>query len=366
MTAAGKKTVAVAMSGGVDSSVAAALLAREGSAAMGLTMKLWDCAEFAGLTAESGACCSPADAADAAGAAKRVGLDHCLVDMGDDFRRLVLEPFCREYAAGRTPSPCVGCNKLIKFGALAERARQIDCDTIATGHYARIERDESGTFHLLRGASRDRDQSYFLAALGQAELARARMPVGELGKEEVRAIAAELGLEVAEKPASQETCFAPDGDYSRVLARHAPEALEPGPLVDSSGRRLGEHRGIGRYTIGQRRGLGVAVGEAIYVISIDAAGRTVTVGPDEELYASGLEAGEVNWVTGQAPKEPLRCTVRVRHGGGETLSTIKGLPDGHVEVRFDEPVRAVAPGQWAAFYDGEEVLGGAVIDRALG
>ena len=354
------------MSGGVDSSVAAALVVRSGARVMGLTMKLWECAEFAASPAGSGACCSPADAADAARMAKKLGAEHALLDMAADFRKLVLEPFCREYAAGRTPNPCVRCNRILKFGALADRAAAAGFDFIATGHYARIRPDEeSGLFLLERGASRRRDQSYFLAALEQKQLARSRLPVGSLGKEEVRAAAAELGLAAAEKPASQDFCFAPDGGYEKALAKYAPEALEPGPLLDSSGRRLGEHRGIGRYTIGQRRGLGVAAGEPLYVSCIDAAERAVVVGPDRELYARGLSASEVNWIP-QEPAGAVRATVRVRHGGREVGAEVRPLAGRRAEVLFDEPVRAVAPGQFAAFYSGDRVLGGGFIDSALG
>jgi len=362
----GTDAVAVAMSGGVDSSVAAALSVRAGARVLGLTMKLWDCAEFAAVQAGSGACCSPADAADAARMAKRLGAEHALVDMSADFRRQVLEPFCREYAAGRTPNPCIRCNRILKFGALADRAAAAGFGILATGHYARIRPDEeSGLFFLERGASRRRDQSYFLAALDQKQLARSRLPVGALDKTEVRAAAAELGLAAAEKPDSQDFCFAPDGGYERALEKYAPEALEPGPLRDSSGKLLGEHRGIGRYTIGQRRGLGVAAGEPLYVSRIDAAERAVVVGPDRELYARGLAASEINWI----PREPvgaLRCTVRVRHGGREVAAEVRPLPGQRAEVWFEEPVRAVAPGQFAAFYSGDRVLGGGFIDSALG
>jgi tRNA-specific 2-thiouridylase len=329
-------------------------------------MKLWDCAEFAAAPAGSGACCSPADAADAARAAKKLGAEHVLVDMTEDFRKLVVEPFCREYAAGRTPNPCIRCNRILKFGALAGRAAAAGYDIIATGHYARIRPDEeSGLFVLERGTSRRRDQSYFLAGLEQAQLARSRLPVGELDKAEVRRTAAELGLAVAEKPDSQDICFAPDGNYEKALEKYAPEALEPGPLMDSSGRRLGEHRGIGRYTIGQRRGLGVAVGEPLFVTRIEPHGCTVVVGADRELYARGLVASEVNWI----PREPAaarRCTVRVRHGGREVGAEVRPLAGGRAEVSFDEPVRAVAPGQFAAFYSGDRVLGGGFIVSALG
>jgi tRNA-specific 2-thiouridylase len=370
------------MSGGVDSSVAAALLVQSGASVLGLTMKLWDCADFAAVPAGSGACCSPADAADAARAARKLGAEHALLDMREEFRKLVLEPFCREYAAGRTPNPCVRCNRLLKFGRLADRAAAAGYPALATGHYARVRREKgvrhllperpfggekvSDTFFsLLRGASRRRDQGYFLAALGQEQLARSRLPVGELGKEEVRKLAAELGLKVAAKPASQDFCFAPDGKYEKALSRYAPEALEPGPLLDSSGRRLGTHRGIGRYTIGQRRGLGVAAGRPLYVTAIRASERVVVVGPESELYARALVAAEVNWIP-RAPAGPVRCTVRVRHGGREVPAEVRPLEGSRAEVVFDEPVRAVAPGQFAAFYAGETVLGGGFIERAAG
>ena len=387
MSASGAESVAVAMSGGVDSSAAAALLVRSGARVLGLTMKLWDCAEFAAAAAGSGACCSPADAADAARTAKRLGAEHALVDLTGEFRRLVLEPFCREYAAGRTPNPCVNCNRLLKFGKLADRAAAAGYPALATGHYARVRPDPEGEkgvrnllcrapkgpfrqkvpdpfFSLLRGESRRRDQSYFLAGLSQEQLRRARLPVGGLGKEQVRAIAAELGLPAAAKRASQDFCFAPDGHYQQALARYAPEALEPGPLVDSSGRRLGTHRGIGRYTIGQRRGLGLAAGRPLYVCRILPGERAVVVGAERELYARGLLAAEVNWIP-RPPEGPARCTVRVRHGGREVGAEVRPTADGGAEAVFDEPVRAVAPGQYAVFYSGERVLGGGFIERAL-
>ena len=353
------------MSGGVDSSAAAALLAREGRTLLGVTMKLWDCALHASLPAGSGACCSPRDAADAARVAARLGMEHVLLDFADEFRSLILEPFCREYAAGRTPSPCIACNRLIKFGALRDRVRRSGYEVVATGHYARLQSRPDGGTSLLKGASPERDQSYFLSGLGREQLGAALFPVGDLaGKDEVRRLTAGLGLATSAKPSSQEFCFAPDGDYEKVLAGFAPEALEPGPLLDSSGRKLGEHRGIGRYTIGQRRGLGVATGSPLYVQRISAADRAGVVGPDEELYACGLLAEEVNWIASEAPGG-RRCTVRIRHTGRETACTLSENGDARLVVRFDEPVRAVAPGQWACFYEGEEVLGGGTIREAL-
>ncbi|MHC4916571.1 MAG: tRNA 2-thiouridine(34) synthase MnmA [Planctomycetota bacterium] len=353
------------MSGGVDSSAAAALLAGRGRPLLGVTMKLWDCALHASLPAGSGACCSPRDAADASRVAAKLGIDHLLLDLGDEFRRLVLEPFCREYAAGRTPSPCIACNRLVKFGALLERLRPAGCELVATGHYARLQEDAERGPALLRAASPERDQSYFLSGLSAGQLRAALFPVGALaGKDEVRRLTASLGLKTSAKPSSQEFCFAPDGDYEKVLARFAPEALEPGPLVDSSGRTLGEHGGIGRYTIGQRRGLGVATGHPLYVQSISAADRTVVVGPDEELFAAGLVAEDVNWIAAEQPAGK-RCTVRIRHTGSEIGCTLSAAGESRLEARFDAPVRAVAPGQWACFYDGERVLGGGTIRERL-
>ncbi len=359
--------IAVAMSGGVDSTAAAALLAGAGRDALGVTMKLWDCSLFAGLASGSGACCSPRDAADAARAAKSMGLDHVLVDMSDLFVEQVVKPFCRAYATGRTPSPCIGCNRTVKFGALFDRVAPAGCDIIATGHYARVACHETtGEYHLLRGISAERDQSYFLSALTPEQLSRTLFPVGDIaGKDKVRALVASHRLKISNKQASQEFCFAPDGNYERLLARYAPEALQPGPLIDSSGKKLGEHLGIGRYTIGQRRGLGVALGSPLYVLRIEAATNTVVVGPDAELLASGLMAEDLNWIGG-LPQEPLDCTVRVRHAGTETRSRVTPLPDACARVELDEPVRAIAPGQHAVFYQGQRVLGGGTISEALG
>jgi tRNA-uridine 2-sulfurtransferase len=366
LTSGKNHQIAVAMSGGVDSTAAAVLLADSGRRAMGVTMKLWDCALHADIAAGSGACCSPRDAADASRAAAQLGLEHILLDMSEVFVEQVVKPFCSEYAAGRTPSPCVRCNRSIKFGALFDRLRPAGCSLIATGHYARLSKDsDSGEIHLLRGASRERDQSYFLSALTPEQLARTLFPVGDVAsKDELRRLLADRGLKIAEKPSSQEFCFAPDGNYQRVLARFAPVALEPGPLLDSSGRKLGDHAGIGRYTIGQRRGLGVAVGEPLYVVKIEPASRTVIVGSDPELYAQGLLADELNWIAAP-PQGEMRCTVRVRHGGSETPCSVRLMEGARAEVSFDEPIRAIAPGQQAVFYDAERVLGGGTIVKAL-
>jgi tRNA-specific 2-thiouridylase len=357
--------VAVAMSGGADSTAAAALTARSGRRALGVTIKLWDSADFAGLPAGSGACSSPGAAAEAARSADRLGLDHVLVDLGEEFREQIIANFCAEYAAGRTPSPCVRCNRLIKFGALRPRIEKLGFEVIATGHYARREpAGAGGAVGLRRGACPPRDQSYFLAGLSGEQLWRAAFPVGEMTREDVHALLERENLAARNRPSSQEVCFAPDGDYRRVLARYAPAALEPGPLLDSSGKQLGRHRGIGLYTIGQRRGLGVATGRPLYVQRIDAAERAVIVGPDEELLTGGLEAGEFNWI-GQPPSSPLECSARVRSSGAEIPARVEPLGARRAAVRFDRPVRAVAPGQWVCLYDGERVLGGGTIERAL-
>jgi tRNA-specific 2-thiouridylase len=353
------------MSGGVDSTAAAALLVRSGQPALGVTIRMWDCAGFAGRPAGSGVCCSPRDAADAARACRQLGIEHFLVNLTEEFSRLVVEPFCREYAAGRTPNPCVRCNRLIKFGELAGRVRTLGCSALATGHYARLQHLPDGSIHLLRGDSPDRDQSYFLSALTQEQLAFTQFPVGDMDKPAIRELVAALGLPAAAKPASQEFCFAPDGAYDRVLQRYAPEALEPGPLLDTSGRKLGVHAGIGRYTVGQRRGLGVATGEPLYVLAILPAERAVVVGPEAGLMAWGLQAQGMNWI-GEAPAHGTACTARVRHGGREVPATVTPLQGEGARVHFANPVRAVAPGQQVALYLGRRVLGGGVIASSIG
>lgn len=350
--------VLVAMSGGVDSSVAAALLVEQGHEVIGVTMRL----------AGSGSrCCSLDDVEDAHRVARRLGIRFYVADYADDFRREVMEGFADAYLAGRTPIPCVACNGRFKFHRLLARARALGADAVATGHYARTERDPAtGAVALLRGADPAKDQSYFLFDLGPAQLAHARFPVGALDKAEVRARARALGLATADKPESMEICFVPDGDYAAVVEALRPGAAPgPGEVVDEAGRTLGRHPGVHRFTVGQRRGLDVALGRRVYVKALDAARNRVVVAPREGLAAGGARLSGTRWVAGAPPPAPVRAQVRVRHRHAGAGARVEPAPEGAATIRFDAPVEAVTPGQAAVFYDGERVLGGGWIEEAL-
>jgi tRNA-specific 2-thiouridylase len=348
------------MSGGVDSSVAAALLLEQGYEVLGVTMKVYDSPD----RASAGRCCSLQDVNDARAVAQKLGLPYYVVDFVEPFRQRVIDSFVAEYARGRTPIPCVQCNREIKFGTLLEKAERLRADFVATGHYARLE-EHAGRRRLLTGTDATKDQSYFLFSLTPAQLERTLFPIGALTKAEVRVRAEALGLHLAHKPESQEICFVPDGDYGAFLERHSPGIAEPGPVVDSGGRTLGEHRGIVHYTVGQRRGLGLSAAHPLYVIAVEPLANTLVVGAAEELDASGLVAAQVNWLAEPVPEAGRRaqCRIRSTHRGAECMVMPAG--EGRLEVRFDEPQRAVTPGQAAVLYDGEEVLGGGWIEEAL-
>jgi tRNA-specific 2-thiouridylase len=343
--------VVVAMSGGVDSSVAAALLAESGCEVIGVTLR---------LAGAGSRCCSLDDAEDARRVAERLGIRFYVADYADAFRREVMEPWADAYLAGRTPIPCVACNQRFKFRHLLDRAQALGAGAVATGHYARVERDgATGALALLRGRDAGKDQSYFLFDLRPEQLERIRFPVGALEKREVRAHARRLGLATADKPESQEICFVPDGDHAAVVERLRPGAAAgAGEIVDESGAVVGRHRGIHRYTVGQRRGLALPLGERVFVRSLDAAANRVTVAPKAALAAAGARLDGVSWIAGAAPTGPLRALVRVRHRHEGAKATLEPLPGGTARIAFDEPVVAVAPGQAAVFYDGERVLGG--------
>jgi tRNA-specific 2-thiouridylase len=360
--------IAVAMSGGVDSSTVAALLARDGRRVVGLTMQLWNQRRLPELSVEgatSGRCCSLDDVYDARRVAEQIGIPYYVVNFERQFEERVVEPFVREYLAGRTPIPCTLCNNFIKFDQFLEMADAVGAEQIATGHYARITRDAAtGRYQLRTAVDETKDQTYFLFGLTQAQLARSLFPLGEMRKDDVRRLARELRLAVAGKGESFEICFVPNGGYAAFLEAYLRQKGEAvpharGELVTTSGRTLGEHAGVHHFTVGQRKGLGVATGEPLYVIATDPVTQRVTVGGNEELMRASLTARDVNWVSIAGLGAPARAAVKIRNRHVAAPATL--YPTGEptqVEVRFDEPQRAVTPGQAAVFYDGDFVLGG--------
>jgi tRNA-uridine 2-sulfurtransferase len=354
------------MSGGVDSSVAAALLARDGHDVVGLSMQLYDQAAMSDRDNQGeirfGRCCTLDDLHDARRVALTLGIPHYIVNFERKFEEHVVSDFVREYATGRTPIPCVHCNADLKFASLVERASAFDAEAVATGHYAQVHRDHStGKYRLERGADPAKDQSYFLFTLTQAQLSHARFPVGALDKATVRGEARRLGLSVAEKQESQEICFVPPGEHSGFVEKRA--AIPAGPIRDAEGRVLGRHTGVHHFTIGQRKGLGLSgTGIPLYVVDIDAAQATVTVGPREALERTTLTASGVNWISGEMPSGSIRARVRIRYRHREAPASIEPLEDNRVRVTFDDPQTAITPGQAAVFYDGQVVLGGGWID----
>jgi len=350
--------IVVAMSGGVDSSVAAARLARDGHDVIGLSMQLYDQTQG---EARFGSCCTVDDLYDARRVARTIGIPHYIVNFERKFQEHVISDFVREYAAGRTPIPCVHCNGDLKFASLVERAQGFGAEAVATGHFAQVDVDESTRrYRLKKGVDRQKDQSYFLFTLTQAQLARARFPVGSLDKAAVREEARRLGLNVAEKKDSQEICFVAAGEHPEFVGARA--EMPAGAIRDGDGRVLGRHDGVHRFTIGQRRGLGLATGIPLYVLGIDAGQASVTVGPREALERDTLTASRVNWMSGEAPASPIRASARIRYRHAEAPATITPGGDDTVHVAFDAPQSAVTPGQAVVFYDGDFVLGGGWID----
>jgi tRNA-specific 2-thiouridylase len=356
--------IVVAMSGGVDSSVAAACLVEQGYDVVGVTLRVWPWQEREDPVDRFGSCCGTDATDDARKVARALGIPHYVLDAEDEFDRTVVARFVEEYALGRTPVPCLVCNKDLKFGSLLRRALAWDAAAVATGHYARVTRDPtSGRYLLWRGRDARKDQSDFLWPLTQAQLAAARFPVGDLTKDEVRARARRLGLVTADKPESQELCFVADGDYRGFLRRRRPSAFRPGPIVDRAGSRLGTHGGLAAYTVGQKKGLGLATGRPLYVLDLDPASNTVTVGEAADLARRSLVAHDVNFIACDPPREALRVEAKIRHSHVPAPATVRALDGRRAEVVFDEPQRAVAPGQSVVWYRGDLVVGGGVIGR---
>ena len=351
--------IVVAMSGGVDSSVAAALLAEEGHDVVGLSMQLYDQQEG---QASFGSCCSLDDLHDARRVAAAIGIPHYVVNFERQFQEHVIGNFVREYAAGRTPLPCARCNSDLKFATLVERAHGLDAPVVATGHYAQVDRDPaSRRWRLRRGADAARDQSYFLFSLTQEQLAAAAFPVGALDKPAVRQYARERHLPVADKPDSQEICFVPDHDYASFVAKREPAVRRPGTIVNQEGVVIGLHEGVHRYTVGQRKGLGLSSPAPLYVLELRAGDAAVVVGPRDALQRTTLTASEVNWIA-EEPAGARRVQAQIRHRHPAAPAAVEALEPGRARVTFDEPQTAITPGQAVVFYDGDRVVGGGWID----
>lgn len=350
------------MSGGVDSSVAAALLIRQGHEVEAVTLQLWG--KDVCTSAGSRRCCSVRDSLDAKAVCKMLGIRHHVQDLAQDFREKVVDYFTDSYAQGLTPNPCVACNDHIKFGELYPHAEALGAYRVATGHYARVHFDESsGRYVLRRSKNLRKDQSYVLFGLTQDQLSRVEFPLGEMSKDEVREIARELNLKTADKPDSQDICFVKDGDKNAFLMKQLKTLGEPGPIVNTAGKKLGEHKGLMGYTIGQREGLGIAVGKPMYVVALDVDGNRLVVGERHELLNVSLIADRVNWVSIDAPSKPIRAQVKIRAHHTPAEASLHVAADGSVNVEFEEPQPAITPGQAAVFYDGDIVLGGGWIRK---
>ncbi len=349
------------MSGGVDSSVAAGLLKEQGHEVIGITMQIWDYSSFTECHGDTfGTCCSIDDVHDARRVAESLDIPFYVVNFEKAFQQQVIDRFCDDYFAGRTPNPCVLCNQDLKFEMLLRRARELEADLLVTGHYARIEQADSG-YALRKGLDPAKDQTYFLFTLTQEQMGMVRFPLGGMTKDEVRGHAARLGLRVAEKAESQDICFVPDGDYVRFLEEERGAGKMNGEIVHVSGQVLGRHRGTYRYTIGQRKGLGLSWSEPLYVVGIDAEKRQVIVGEKENLSVTEFTIEKTNWLI-DVPTEPLRSACRIRYRHHEAPATITPLEGGRAQVVFDLPQKGVTPGQAAVFYDGDRVIGGGWIE----
>lgn len=354
--------VVVAMSGGVDSSVAAALLKQEGHEVIGVMLRLWS----EPGKEDSNRCCTPDAMAIARRVAARLEIPFYAVDARQVFYDEVISYFLTGYSLGITPNPCLACNRLVRWDLLMKHAQALGAEYLATGHYARLEMDAgSGKVKLFRALDRTKDQSYVLHVLNQDQLAHTLLPVGAFEKQQVRALAEQFGLPSASRPDSQDLCFLAGEDYRAFLQRHAPQSLQAGPIVDESGKQVGTHRGLAAYTIGQRKGLGLSTPEPMYVLDKQVAVNTLVVGPQSLQGNLGLVADQVKWISGSPPADQVRAEVKIRYTARETPASVQVLGDGKISIRFDHPQRDVTPGQAAVLYDGDLLLGGGTIERAF-
>ena len=352
------KRALIAMSGGVDSSLAAKLMQDDGYECIGCTMRLFH-NEDAGLE-RSRTCCSLEDVEDARSVAYELGMRFYVFNFTDDFRNTVIRRFVESYQNGITPNPCIDCNRYMKFGKLFDRAKILDCDCVVTGHYARIE-ERDGRYVLKKAIDATKDQSYVLYAMTQDQLAHTRFPLGNLCKTHVRALAEQNGFVNADKPDSQDICFVPNGDYAHIIELQTGCKAAAGNFVDRCGNVLGTHRGVIHYTIGQRKGVGIAAGEPLYVCRICPQSNTVVLGRNEDLFSTEADAADFNWISGESPKQAIRCKVKIRYRQAEQWATVTPCGEHDVHISFDDPQRAVTPGQAAVLYDGDIVLGGGTI-----
>lgn len=361
---ANKPRVVVAMSGGVDSSLTAALLVHQGYECIGATMRLWD--DDSIETQDERGCCSLSAVEDARRVADSLGIPFYVLNFRKMFQETVIDYFVNEYAGGRTPNPCIACNRHVKFTGLLEKAKQLGAQFVATGHYARIVYDEVLNRHLLlKGVDGSKDQSYALYHLNQLTLQHFLMPLGEYTKTETRQLAREYGLAVANKPDSQEICFIPDNNYKRYLNDHAPSSLRSGNIVDLTGKVIGRHGGLPLYTVGQRRGLGLAAGHPMYVIGLDYEKNELVVGNDRDVFSRELVADDLNWITIDSLSDSIAIKAKIRYSAREAEAVVVPLDGSKVKVIFNEPQRAITPGQSVVFYDGNTVVGGGIIQRVL-